>query len=174
MEKEQIKTYREKIDIQLKEKESEIENSITYISVGALGFFITINEKFFKIDKTTCSFLLYLSLSLLLFSFIVILIKKYKTTSYDRKIIDFLDKMPEKDKEQDKKLLKLWKSSEYNLKLFKIISYSSLGLGITFQLIFFFLNILSEPKTPNTAKDKLEIVIKHNKCKDTLTYDFNK
>jgi len=170
MVKQQIDSYREKIDIQLKEKENEIENSITYISVGALGFFLTINEKFFKIDKTNCSFLLYTSLSLLLLSFIIILIKKYKTTSYDRKIIDFLDELPENNKDKDKELLKLWKSCECYLKLFKISSYSALGLGITLQLVFFFSNLLSPLEIKNSNEQKFQIEIKHDDRVDTLIY----
>ncbi|MGD0583383.1 MAG: hypothetical protein ABR974_10605 [Bacteroidales bacterium] len=46
MTKEQLMEYRKLLEKDFTNKDLEIETSLSYISVGALGFFITINEKF--------------------------------------------------------------------------------------------------------------------------------
>ena len=59
----QIAEYREKIDLQLKEKSGEIESHISLIIVAALGFFLTINEKFIGLKDASLKYLLLLSIS---------------------------------------------------------------------------------------------------------------
>ena len=41
MEKEKFNSYRESIDIHMKETFKEIDTNISYIIIGSLGFFIT-------------------------------------------------------------------------------------------------------------------------------------
>ena len=46
MTKEEIKDYRRILEKEFMDKDNEIEAQLSYITVGALAFFLTINEKF--------------------------------------------------------------------------------------------------------------------------------
>jgi hypothetical protein len=138
----EISNYREEVAQQLKEKESEIETSLSYITVGALGFFLTINEKFLKLQDCQLKNLLILSVFLLIVAFILILVKKSLTTRYDRKLLHFLDEMKPENRQEELELYDIWEKHDKTLRNIKTSTYFALGTGIILQVLFFMLNVL--------------------------------
>jgi hypothetical protein len=143
MTKEEIDEYREKIDIQLKEKVTEIESNIALIIIGSLGFFLTINEKFIVLLNSKVQWSLFLSVLFLITSFLLYLINKHLTTKFDRSIISFLDdNMKPDDIDSNTKLMKMWKKYDGILVCNLNIIYILLALGVIFETFFFMKNIM--------------------------------
>jgi len=143
MTKEEIDEYREKIDIQLKEKVTEIESNIALIIIGSLGFFLTINEKFIVLVHSKVQWSLFLSVIFLITSFLLYLINKHLTTKFDRSIISFLDdNMKPDDIDSNTKLMKMWKKYDGILVCNLNIIYILLALGVIFETFFFMKNII--------------------------------
>ncbi len=143
MTKEEIDEYREKIDIQLKEKVTEIESNIALIIIGSLGFFLTINEKFIVLINSKVQWSLFLSVIFLITSFLLYLINKHLTTKFDRRIISFLDdNMKPDDIDSNTKLMKMWKKYDGILVCNLNIIYILLALGVIFETFFFMKNIM--------------------------------
>ena len=163
----EIDNYRDKIDLQLKEKVTDIESNISLIIVGSLGFLLTINEKFIGLKDADLKWVLLLSITFLLISFAVFLFNKHLTTKYDREIIDYLDdKMKPNDTSSDEELLKMWSKYDKKLTGNRNAIYWLVGLGILFEIFFFIFNVMkvSTKKDDDTQKIKIEII-----TKDTLT-----
>lgn len=152
MKAEEIKQYRTDINVQLKEKESDIETTITYVTIGLLGFFLTINEKFIPLKTSNYKVLMLLSVFSFFFSFFLGLINKLKTTKYDREIINIIDNADLTQEKDEQLLLEKWKNSDSNLQSTKKFIYIFLVLGIIFQLVYFFLNVNSISKEVDTLK----------------------
>jgi TRAP-type C4-dicarboxylate transport system permease small subunit len=136
----EIKDYRKILEKNFTDKDLEIETSLSYISVGALGFFITINDKFLKLETAQFKFILILSLICIFLSFILILVRKSRTSHNDLKLI-FLVDVINPDSEDDKKLLDLWERSHKELSKIMTLVYLSLVIGIGLQVLFLILNL---------------------------------
>lgn len=141
MTKDDLKDYRKILEKEYSEKDLEVETSLSYITIGALGFFITINDKFLKIQEANFTIILILSLTLIFVSFVLILIRKSKTIRYDFDMMTFIDKMEPDSESQDKELLNLWDKSHKTLTSLRTYTYISLSTGIGLQIIFLLLNI---------------------------------
>jgi len=169
MTEEDITYYRNSIETQLKDKEVEIDTSITYIIVGLLGLFLTINEKFIPLIDSKYKLLLGLSILNFLISFLLSLANKFLTTYYDRRILDFIDEKDLRIDENEKLLLKKWKKYDSVLQRNKIFLYSCLFIAMIFQFIYLFIN-LNIPKEDNKIKlEKVKIkndtILKSNENK---------
>ncbi|MCK9400657.1 MAG: hypothetical protein M0Q51_11785 [Bacteroidales bacterium] len=137
----EIKDYRKILEKEFIDKDLEIETSLSYISIGTLGFFITINEKFLKIQAANYKVILILSLSFIFISFILILFRKSRTSHHDLQLMKFIDKMKPDTVSEDKQLLNLWNISHKELSLGRTLIYFSLAIGIGLQVLFLLLNI---------------------------------
>jgi hypothetical protein len=140
MTSQEIKDYRKILEKEFSDKDLEIETSLSYISFGALGFFITINEKFVKLMVADYKTILILSLIFLFLSVALVLIRKYRTSHNDLKLIYCLDEL-KPDSDEDIKLLELWEHSHKELFRIIIVSYCCLGIGIGLQVLFLILNL---------------------------------
>ena len=163
-----IDSYRDKIDLQLKEKVTDIESNISIIIVGSLGFLLTINEKFIGLNEAKLTGILLLSITLLLIAFGFFLFNKHLTTKYDREIIDFLDdKMKPNDESSDTKLLSMWTKYDTKLTNNRNVIYWLVGIGLFLEILFFIFNVLTAPqkKEDETQKIKMEIIIKDSTSK---------
>jgi cbb3-type cytochrome oxidase subunit 3 len=136
----EIKDYRKILEKEYIDKDLEIETSLSYISIGALGFFITINEKFLKIQTANYKAILLLSLIILFLSFVFILFRKSRTSHYDLKLMRFIDNMEPDSESDDTKLSNLWDKSHWELSFIRKLIYLSLSIGIGLQVLFLFLN----------------------------------
>ncbi|MCE5320105.1 MAG: hypothetical protein LLF93_03270 [Bacteroidales bacterium] len=141
MDADEIKEYRRILAKEFSDKDMEIETTTGYISIAALGFFITINDKFISLETATCKWALIVSLCLLAISFILVLARKYKANRDDLRLMDFIDDMKKDSAEEDTELYNKWEKSHKQLKNILIAIFLCLAIGIIFQVIFFVLNI---------------------------------
>jgi hypothetical protein len=132
--------YRKILEKEFVDKDLEIETTLSYISVGALGFFITINEKFLKIQTADCKLILILSLFFLFLSFVLILYRKSRTSHHDLILMGFIDKMESNSVDDDNHLLDLWDNSHRELNGIRKFIYISLSIGIGLQILFLAIN----------------------------------
>jgi hypothetical protein len=137
----EIKDYRKILEKEFSEKDLEIETSLSYISIGSLGFFITINEKFTELKTAHYKAILIISLIFLLLSFILILYRKSRTSHFDFKMMRFLDGMKPDSQMDDQGLYEIWKQSHSVLSRIRIYIYFSLAFGLALQLLFLLLNL---------------------------------
>lgn len=140
MEYKEIKEYRKILEEEFTNKDNEIESQLSYITIGSLGFFMTINEKFIRIQDSHCKILLIVSVISLFIAFVFILIRKSRTSHHDLSMMNFIDGMSPNFVEDDKKLLTLWNNSHDELKKLRIVIYVALSLGIGLQVVFLILN----------------------------------
>ncbi len=136
----EIKEYRRILEKEFIHKDNEIETQLSYITVVSLGFFITINEKFLKIQSADFKIVLILSLIFLFVTFVLILLRKSKTSHHDLLMMGFLDNMKVDSNEQDQKLLSMWDKSHRQLKNIRLSIYITLSIGIGLQVLFIVLN----------------------------------
>lgn len=140
MTSEEKKSFRENVAKDFMEKDLEIETTLSYITIGSLCFFITLTEKFLKLQNATCKGLFIISLIFLFISFILILIRKHTSSLHDRKMLDFIDKMAVNDQADDQQLMALWARGDHELKYLRCGVYFSLGIGVGMQLLYIILN----------------------------------
>jgi hypothetical protein len=138
----EIKDYRKILEKEFMDKDIEIETTLSYISIGALGFFMTINEKFFKIQTSNYKFILIISLLFLFLSFVLILIRKSRSGHHDLILLQHLDSMNQDSEEDDLDLLKLWDNCHKELRTIRIFIYITLATGIGLQILFLVFNYL--------------------------------
>lgn len=167
---EQIKEYRAEIASQLKEKETEIENNITNITVALLGFFLTINEKFIPLKSSHFKLLFLISVISFVASFFLGLRKKWKTSKIDRDIIEFIDNNDLKERNVEIQLDTKWQDGEKSLNCFRNWIYSLLFIGLITQLVYLYLNLNSKVEENNNLKIEIpntyfDTIIKSEKTK---------
>lgn len=141
MTKDEITEYRKVVEKDFSDKDLEIETTLSYITIGALGFFITINDKFIQLQTAKCRLILIISLALIFISFALLLYRKSITTASDLKLLDYVTNMKTDSVEDDAKLLNLWDESHKCLERIKNWVYVSLGIGIGLQVLFLTINI---------------------------------
>ncbi len=137
---EEINSYRKLLETEYTAKDVEIETSLSYISVGALGFFLTINEKFIVLKEAHFRVLLIISLVLLFSSFILVLYRKSKNSEQDLKMMQEVDKL-QPNSNDDAKLLEFWNKCHGELCRIRRLIYFCLGTGIGVQVLFLLLNV---------------------------------
>lgn len=137
----ELKDYRKILEKEYSTKDLEIETTLSYITIGALGFFLTINDKFLKLEDAKFTYLLIISLTCLFLSFILILIRKSRTIKHDFDMMTFIDTMQPESESQDLKLLELWDKSHKELTLIRTLTYIGLSIGIGLQILYLVLNI---------------------------------
>ena len=140
---EEIKEYRRILEKEFIDKDNEIETQLSYITVVSLGFFITINEKFLKLQSADYKIILVLSLIFLFITFVLILIRKSRTSHHDLLMMEFIDKMETNSDDHDQMLLCMWDKSHRQLKNIRVAIYITLGIGIGLQVLFIVLNFNS-------------------------------
>lgn len=169
MKENEIKEYRSLIETQLKEKEADIETTITYITLVLLGLFLTINEKFIPLISSIYKWILLISILSFLVSFILGLYNKFNTTKFDREIIDILDSTDLESEEEETILLNKWKDCDNKLQDIRKLIYLFLIIGLITQLIYFFVNLNNE-----LPKDKtMKIEIKYSNYDTLINFDNN-
>lgn len=140
MTKEEVKDYRTLLEKEYMGKDTEIDSSIVYISAGALGLVLSINDKFITIKTADLKFPLVTSLILLFTAFISIIWRKVKTIKHDIIMLDYLNEIKEgSNTEQDIKLLSLYTKFDNQLKRIRIIAIWSLVFGVALDIFFYYI-----------------------------------
>lgn len=141
MEKSDIKDYRKILEKEFVDKDLEIDTTLSYISVGSLGFFLTINDSLFGLKEANYKAVFIFSIIFITTSFILLLFRKAKTSSYDLKLMRFVDGMRENSDEDDTELYKLWEKTHNSLTTIRKFIFLSISLGVILQVLFIILNI---------------------------------
>jgi hypothetical protein len=162
MENEKFNSYRENIDLQIKDTFKDIDTNISYIIIGSIGFFITMLDKFVDIHKACFIPLLFISFAALIISFVLFLFNKHMMAKDAAKILEYMDSEMAVDptnNEHNQKLYELWKKSNNRLTKYRGWIYFFLGMGVILQVTFFTTNILFEKKNENEEPQKLRIEV---------------
>ena len=168
MTKEQIAQYRNAIENTIIEKDSQLGSYIYLIIIGALGLFMTANEKFIGIRQANHKCLMFLSIACLIIAFFVFLWEKHLTQWHARKILNYIDnKLIPDQSESAEKMLKVWKKCDKKLIKVRNSLYILVFLGVLLELIFFLANLLAPQISDKKNMDpvKIEITIKDSSNK---------
>ncbi|NLE04136.1 MAG: hypothetical protein GX638_04940 [Crenarchaeota archaeon] len=141
MSDEEINEYRKILEKEFTKKDLEIDNQLTYISIGSMGFFITIQEKFLKVTDQHCKIIFILSLVFLFITFILIIIRNARTRYHDLSMMSYIDEMDNNNIEHDQTLYDIWEKCHKELGCFRVITYITLGIGIGLQLLYIIFNL---------------------------------
>lgn len=154
--------YRDGLDGQISETAKEIDKNISYIIVGALGFFITMLDKFVDARSANLIAMLIISFVSLLIAFLLFLYCKHATIRYASKILKFVDNVMMRDpanNSHEQRLLRKWKKSNRNLSHIRAATYVFLGIGVVLEVLFFTINILHNNKKEGEKAQKVQIEI---------------
>ena len=163
MDKIDIDTYRNQLDESIGLTFKEIDTSISYIIVGALGFFITMLDKFIDVTHALLIVCMFSSFGLLVASFILFLVGKHLHTKYSLKILNFIDNnLASKpvDEANDYQISSMWTEANKKINKNRNCIYFLLGLGVFLQVTFFSVNIFLKNKQNNSNPIKVEIIEK--------------
>jgi hypothetical protein len=142
MDKNELDEYRRIIESEYSKKDNEIETTTSYISVGLLGFFITINEKYISLNESTCKFLFTLSLLSYSLSFVLILYRKYVDQKSNLEILDQISSMSSGRSEGDEaRLYKIWYDGNCKCKRVLKLSFIFLAIGVASSVVFILTNL---------------------------------
>jgi hypothetical protein len=157
---EQISSYREQINKEIGEKSQDLDSNVFLVIAGALGFFLTINEKFIGLREARLKPVLFLSLTSLCVSLTMFIYDKYFVADCEKEILNFLDtKMKPNDIALQKQLLGMWEDNERKLVRNKKWIFGSLIFGIAAQMVFFLYNVMWAPPQPQNPPQRLRIEI---------------
>ena len=120
----------------------KIESTLTYITAGALGFFIFVNARYLKYIAADYKFLLPISLSILFITFVLILVRKSRILKYEFDMLTFVARMDPASESQEQELVSIWDRNYMNRTTIQTISCIGLALGIGMQVLFMILNII--------------------------------
>lgn len=137
----EIKDYRKLLEKEYMEKDTEIDQVLIYVTIGSLGFFMTINEKFVKIYKADFKLVLIISMVLLFLAFALLLFRKIRNTYYDQILLTTIDNMEPENADDDLKLLDIWNSCNKKLIQIRNSAIGCLGLGVALQVLFMLINL---------------------------------
>ncbi|TDX02027.1 DUF1772 domain-containing protein [Dinghuibacter silviterrae] len=133
--------YRDTLQKDITDKEKEYHTTITYISAGALAFFLTLNDKFFKIQSAHGEWLMFASLGCLLLSIILYVPANMVDISTDRTLMDEVDRQIGEDMDDDDALLKIWRKSMRWSQLIYTARLIAMVVGVVLEAIFVSCNL---------------------------------
>lgn len=138
---ERLDKYRQDLEGDISENKKEYNTIITYLAAGAMGLFLTINEKFFHLIESRHFWLFVLSLIFLSLTLLLYLLN----VVYDNDSLGKLrDKTSEKisaGKYDGKDLDAYWGNLERFSNLIMYARMVTVVLGIAFEVIFIVVNM---------------------------------
>lgn len=139
-EDEELRRYGDTLRQTILDDEKEYHTTITYIAAGALALFLTINDKFFDIMKSTGFCLFLISLFFLFLTLFLYLINAISDIRSNEKLRDITDEIIEGRNDRDR-LDAEWKRQ---IKKSRFLTYSRfvmLMIGILAEIIFIVINM---------------------------------
>ena len=138
---EYLRTYRESLVEDILEDEKDYHTTITYIAAGALGLFLTINEKFFHLNESKHLGLFIISIVLLFGTLILFIINNIDDIRSKEKLRDVADKMIDNNEYDADDLENTWKRSIRRSRLLTYLRLVALVGGIATEVIFILSNM---------------------------------
>ena len=123
------------------EDEKDYHTTITYIAAGALGLFLTINEKFFHLNESKHLGLFIISIVLLFGTLILFIINNIDDIRSKEKLRDVADKMIDNNEYDADDLENTWKRSIRRSRLLTYLRLVALVGGIATEVIFILSNM---------------------------------
>jgi hypothetical protein len=161
MNKNDVDSYRNQLDEDISKTFKEIDTNISYIIVGALGFFITMLDKFIDVNHALLIICMFASFAFLLISFILFLTGKHLHTHHSLKILTFVDNdfvSKAEDEAKETELNEMWEEANKKINRNRNWIYFFLGIGVVLQVVFFSVNIFFRSKQDSSKLIKVEIV----------------
>jgi hypothetical protein len=158
MNKTDVDSYRNQLDQDISKTFKEIDTNISYIIVGALGFFITMLDRFINIKHALLIICMFASFAFLLTSFILFLRGKHLQTRHSLKILTFVDNNFISKPEDEVRLNNMWEEANKKINRNRNWIYCFLGFGVVLQVVFFSVNIFFRNKQDSSEPIKVEIV----------------
>ncbi len=147
----QLRVDREKQDDEAMAKLKDYHSTITYVAAGALGFFLTVHEKFFHLQDGQLLWLFWVSMTLLflcLTFYVVNILREYRLSEALRdkmddyiKEVNFDEATDDSNTERETALIKIWSDSEKLGKAYMFIRLGLLALGLAGEIGFVGLNL---------------------------------
>lgn len=136
-----LEEYRDTLVSDIIADEKDYHTTVTYLAAGALGLFLTINDKFFHLDTSKGLWLFITSVTLLFTTLLLFVVNTVSDIRSKEKLRDASDDMIEKGKYDSAKLEKNW---EKTVRISRAITYwrlATLITGIAAEVIFILLNM---------------------------------
>lgn len=142
MDTKDLKNYRKMLKKEYSFETLKIESSLTYITAGALGFFMFLDGgSYLKFSAIHYQFLLPISLSFLFVAFVLILIRISYIIKNEFDMLMFVESMEPDSDAQEQELASIMDRTYINRTTIQTLSSIGLGLGIGLQVLFMILNI---------------------------------
>ena len=162
-----LRQDRAKEDDQATTTLKDYHTTVTYLGAGALGFFLTINEKFFPLEDGRYFYLFIISLTLLFLSLLLYVLSILLDYFGSSRLRDMMDNdIQEIDFETatqaqiDKAKQKLdvqWAKIEFRSRMLMFSRLALVILGIGVEVIFMALNLSLTTKKDNPATIRIQI-----------------
>jgi hypothetical protein len=157
----------------------DYHTTVTYLGAGALGFFLTINEKFFPLGDGRYFYLFIISLSLLFLSLLLyvfsVLLDYYGSSRLrdmmddDIQGIDFETATQAQIDAAERKLDAQWEKIELKSRILMLSRLTLVILGIGAEVVFMALNFSLTIKKDNPGT--IQIQIPAHRAHTTITVD---
>jgi len=166
-----LKKYRDDVEGYILEGEKNYNTTITYVAAGALGLFLTINEKFFHLLQGQGSIYLFLSIICLILSILLYI----SNTILEYRISDELrteaDTMLQNKKYDRKKLTDKWQKYFNKSRWWSHLRFVLLILGIIFEIIFILPNLFGNKSEKDNQPNTIKIEIQDFKGNISVQFD---
>lgn len=136
-----LKKYRDTICSDIVEHEKEYHKIITYVAAGALGLFLTINEKVFNLRTAKYPGLLMISISFLFLALILFIVNTIMEIRTNERLRDKADEMIDKNFYDKEALRTEWLTGIRPSRLVTYGRFVLLVLGIAAEVIFIVKNM---------------------------------
>ena len=138
---ESLEKYRDQLGDDMIRDEKDYHTTITYLAGGALGLFLTINDKFFHLNESRGFLLFVASVSLLFSTLVLFIVNIIIDIRSKEKLRDSSDKMIQKRKYNEEELEKIWKETVRSSRKITYWRLGTLITGIAAEVIFIVLNM---------------------------------
>lgn len=136
-----LETYRNQLGDDMIQDEKDYHTTVTYLAAGALGLFLTINDKFFHLDESKGLWLFITSVTLLFTTLLLFVVNTVCDIRSKEKLRDVSDDMIENEKYEPAKLERIWEKA---IRISRAITYwrlATLITGIAAEVIFILSNM---------------------------------
>lgn len=156
---ERLRIYREQLLNDIIDEEKNYHTTITYLAAGALGLFLTINEKLFNITEANNKTVLFVSIGFLIFSIILLIFSSILNLKSHESLRDLTDTMIVNGVYDKPKLNSLWEKNLSKTRKLFYFRFVCLLIGIVLEVCFIMSN---DPSLKGKLKNNSQIEMKIN------------
>jgi hypothetical protein len=166
-----LREYREKLVDGILEDEKDYHTVITYLAGGALGLFLTINEKFFHLTDSNNFWLFIVSVVLLFFTLLLFVVNNILDIRASEQLRDISDDMIDKNFYDADRLEKIWRKKIRQSRILTYLRFALLLAGIAAEVIFIMMNMNFQKPTGEKEPPVMRIEILRSKDSSAIIFD---